>query len=168
MPDQHASVRRNFLDDTQAAIISLPTTIAFPAGEAPMGRVVKTTLLDRNFELLILPGEMSTDKIAVNPLQGHANDSEIISSCGGSNRAVLTHCQFLAIFELQKNGEPGPLKTDGKTWHISYLDIDGIPCAASSIWRDDKWSHEFDKWVLTRPIYRWPPARILYPAPWAY
>ena len=66
-------------------------------------------------------------------------DSPIIAELGGEAKAETTLTEVYALMEAQKNGENGPLLTNG--WaNIFYLrDVKGVLRAVFVCWIDDGW-----------------------------
>ena len=66
-------------------------------------------------------------------------DASIIAELGGEEKAETTLSELLSLMEGQKNGEDGPLLSNG-LWNIFYIkDVTGVLRAVSVIWLGDGW-----------------------------
>jgi hypothetical protein len=79
-------------------------------------------------------------------LSRYSVDGPVIQGLGGEEKAETTLMELFSIMEKQRNGEAGPLLTDGYA-NIFYIkDVSGDLRAVCARWRGDGWN------VLARQI----------------
>ncbi len=104
---------------------------------------VKISYLGDNFKDWFLRKEeqpFTGSTLKYGKLSRYSVDGPIIKELGGEEHAETTLTELFALMEAQKNGENGPLLTNGYA-NIFYIkDAAGVLRAVYAGWSDDGWS----------------------------